>query len=75
MKGVMESMDKIVRLILGFAGNVFEIPRLVIKYVLGLIWTAYMLVRRKNFKLVFSKLNEAMIDEIKWVLDEFKFYT
>jgi hypothetical protein len=71
----MKTIDKIVRLILGFVGTTFEIPRLIIKYVLGLIWTAYMLVRGKDFKLVFSKLNSGMIGEIKWVLDEFKFYT
>lgn len=70
----MNAMDHIVRLILGFIGTTFEIPRLVIKYVLGLIWTAYMFVRRRDFETIFSKLNDGMIDEIRWVLDEFKFF-
>ena len=67
-------MDKIVRAILGFTGAIFEIPRLIIQYVLGLIWTAYMAIRGKNFKLVFRKLNAGTRIEIEWVLDEFKFY-
>lgn len=70
----MKSMDKIVRLILGWIGAVLEIPRLIIQYMLGLIWVLYMLVRKKDFKLVFAKLNSGMNNEIKWVLDEFKFY-
>ena len=70
----MKTIDKIVRLILGLIGTVFEIPRLIIKYMLGLVWTVYVLVRGKDFKLVFSKLNAGMIDEISWVLDEFKFF-
>ncbi len=67
-------MDKTIRAILGWIGAIFEIPRLIIKYILGLIWTAYMAIRGKDFKLVFSKLNAGMVGEIKWVLDEFKFY-
>lgn len=67
-------MDKIIRAILGFIGTTFEIPRLTIKYILGLIWTGYMAIRGKNFKLVFSKLNTGMVSEIKWVLDEFRYY-
>ena len=70
----MKTIDKIVRLILGWIGGIFEIPRLIIKYALGLIWTTYMLIRGRDFRLVFSKLNAGMIDEIKWVFDEFKFY-
>lgn len=70
----MKTVDNLVRSILGYIGTIFEIPRLIIKYVIGLIWTAYMFVRGKDFKLVFSKLNTGMIDEIKWVLDEFKFF-
>lgn len=77
MKGdgiIVKNTDKIVRLTLGWIGAVLEIPRLIIQYMLGLIWTLYMLVRKKNFKLVFTKLNSSTINEIKWVLDEFKFY-
>lgn len=70
----MKTVDKIVRSTLGFIGTLFEIPRLMLKYILGLIWTMYMFIRRRNFKLVFSKLNSGMIDEIKWVLNEFKFF-
>ena len=67
-------MDRIIRAVLGFTGTLFEIPRLIIKYTLGLIWTAYMGIRGKNVKAVFSKLNAGMAGEIKWVRDEFKFY-
>lgn len=67
-------MDKIVWTMLGTIGSIFEIPRLVIRYTLGLVWTAYMAIRGKNFRKVFSKLNNNLIDDIKWVLDEFKYY-
>lgn len=70
----MKTIDKIVRSTLGFVGALFEIPRLVMQYVLGLMWTVYVFVRGKDFKLVFSKLNAGLIDDIKWVLDEFNFY-
>jgi hypothetical protein len=70
-----KTIDKIVRTTLGFVGTATEIPRLVIKYGLGLCWTGYTAIRGKDFKVVFSKLNSGMANEIKWVLDEFKFYT
>ena len=71
----MKTIDKLVRLVLGWSGALLDIPTLMIKYVFGLIWTAYMLIRGKDFKKVFSKLNAGTIDNIKWLRDEFKFYT
>lgn len=71
----MKTIDKLVRLVLGWIGATLDIPTLIVKYVLGLIWTVYMLIRGKNFKVVFSKLNAGTIDNIKWLKDEFKFYT
>ena len=67
-------MDKIVHTILGIIGATFEIPRLIVRYGLGLTWTGYMAIRGKDAKIVFSKLNTAMVDDIRWVLDEFKFF-
>lgn len=71
----MKTIDKLVRLVLGWAGAILDIPALMIKYVFGLIWTAYMLIRGRDFKKVFSKLNSGTLDNVKWLIDEFKFYT
>ena len=74
MNKSIRTIDKIVRAILGFTGTLFEIPRLIIRYILGLIWTAYSIIRCRDFKKAFSYLNKSMIGEIKWVIDDFKFY-
>ena len=74
MNKSIRTIDKIVRAMLGFTGTLFEIPRLIIKYILGLIWTVYSIIRGRDFKKVFSHLNKGIISEIKWVIDEFKFY-
>ena len=70
----MKNVDKIFRATLGFIGTTFDIPVLIVKYILGLIWTAYMFIRGKNAKNVFSKLNSGIAKETKWIIDEFKFY-
>lgn len=75
MKKSIRTIDKIVRGILGFIGTVIEIPILIVRYMLGLIWVVYSIIRNRKFKMVFSSLNKNMIQEIKWLIDEFKFYT
>jgi hypothetical protein len=74
MKKSIRTIDKIVRAILGFIGAIIEIPILIIKYALGLIWVAYSIVRRKNFRKVLGSLNKNTIGEVEWLIDEFKFY-
>lgn len=74
MKKSIRTIDKIVRGILGYIGVIIDIPNLIIRYALGLIWVAYSIIRGKNFKLVFSNLNKNTIKEIKWYIDELKFY-
>ena len=75
MKKHIRTIDKIVRGILGWIGAIFEIPRLIVQYTLGLIWTAYSMIRGKDFKKVFARLNEGAAKEVKWIVDEFRFNT
>ena len=75
MKKSIRTIDKIVRGILVFIGTVIEIPILIVRYILGLIWVVYSIIRNRKFKMVFSSLNKGTMREIKWLIDEFKFYT
>lgn len=70
----VRTIDMIVRAILGFTGTLCEIPRLVIRYMLGLIWAVYLTIRGRGFKRAFSRLNKGLSDEIKWLVTEFKCY-
>ena len=68
-------MDKFVRGVLGWIGTIlFDIPRFIGKYMLGLIWTGYNVIRRKDFKKTFVVLNCHAKNEIKWIVDEFIHY-
>lgn len=75
MKKSITTTDKIVRAILGYIGTILQIPVLMMQYLLGLIWVAYSIVRRKDFVKIFDRTNENAISNVKWIIDEFKFYT
>ena len=75
MKKSITTTDKIVRAILGYIGTILQIPVLMMQYLLGLIWVAYSIIRRKDFVKTFDRTNENAISNVKWIIDEFKFYT
>lgn len=75
MKKSITTTDKIVRAILGYIGTILQIPVLMMQYLLGLIWVAYSIIRRKDFVKIFDRTNENAISNVKWIIDEFKFYT
>lgn len=70
----MDKFDKIIRLILGWIGELFDVLRFIIQYILGLIWILYSCIRGKNYKKRFAGLNENAKKEIKWILHEFIYY-
>ncbi len=69
----MNKIDKIIRLVLGWIGGLFDICTFIIKYILGLIWSLYRFIRGHKFK-SFSYLNKNAISELEWIADEFKHY-
>ena len=70
----MKKFDKIIRLFIAIIGESFDLLAVIAKYILGLLWTGYSAIRGKNFKKVFNHLNHCAGEDIKWILDEVRFY-
>lgn len=70
----MKKFDKFIRLLLAIFGESFDLLAVIVKYILGLLWTGYSAIRGKNFKKVFDHLNYHASEDLKWIFDEIRFY-
>lgn len=69
----MKTIDKIVRTLLCLIGMIFQVIATSIGYITGIIWTGYMAIRGRNYKKVFTTLNDHVARDFIWILDEIKF--